>query len=512
MDSITKINRRLHLLPLGLLVLVAIALAPPAIHLARTALHDEPSLAPTSPGHAEDASRLNATPIFEIWHMPTSPQAAEQQLVKLLERARRDQLPVTIAGAKHSMGGHTIARDGIVIDMLPFRAMALSPDKSVLSVQAGALWADIIPFLDSHGRSVAIMQSDNSFSVGGSLSVNVHGWQAKRPPIAASVKSFRLVTADGQTLRCSRTENPQLFALALGGYGLFGIILDAELWTVPNEWYEVENYSIPVERYAEIFRHRVDHDSSVEMVYTRLRVTQKAFLDEAILTVYRKTNGPHAPLAKLEASHLDPLRRAIFRGSIESDYGKMLRWHLEKIFGEKIGHDLTTRNQLLNGHVALYSNRNESRTDIIQEYFLPPNQLAAFLLLARKIIPQHNVDLLNVTLRDVRQDNDTLLRYADQDVTAVVMLFNQARTQDGESSMSQLTRKLIDASLRLGGRYYLPYRPHATFEQFIQAYPQAREFAMLKQQYDSGDHFRNQFYLKYVSPLLADSRPPHPPS
>jgi len=63
-------------------------------------------------------------------------QAAEQQLIKLLARAQREQLSVSNAGAKHSMGGHTIAADGSVIDMLPFKAMRLSADGRVLTVQA----------------------------------------------------------------------------------------------------------------------------------------------------------------------------------------------------------------------------------------------------------------------------------------------------------------------------------------------------------------------------------------
>src|SRR5437660_314829 len=86
------------------------------------------------------------------------------------------------------------------------------------------LW-HIIPYLDRRRHSVAVMQSDNTFSVGGSLSVNCHGWQFGRPPIASTVESLRLMQADGSIVRCSRTENPELFSLVLGGYGLFGIIL-----------------------------------------------------------------------------------------------------------------------------------------------------------------------------------------------------------------------------------------------------------------------------------------------
>lgn len=301
--------------------------------------------------------------------------------------------------------------------------------------------------MDRHGRSVAIMQSDHSFSVGGSLSVNVHGWQAKRPPISSSVKSLRLLMADGRILRCNREENAQLFSLTLGGYGLFGIILDAELWTVPNEWYEVDRHPVSAERFPEVFRERVEGDKAVEMAYGRLRVTRKSFLEDAILTVYRQTSRVSEPLPPLNRSALDSLRRTIFRSSVGSDYGKRLRWNLETLFGEKIGGEFASRNQLLNGDVSLYINRTEGRTDVIHEYFVPLNQLSAFLAAAKQIISRHEADLLNVTLRDVRKDSETFLRYADQDLMAVVMLFSQSRTEAAEAAMQKMTRELIDASL-----------------------------------------------------------------
>ena len=53
------------------------------------------------------------------------------------------------------------------------------------------------------------------------------------------------------------------------------------------------------------------------------------------------------------------------------------------------------------------------------------------------------------------------------------MLFHHPRTPEGDAAMQSLTRELIDAALRCGGRYYLPYRLHATDEQFHAAYPQA---------------------------------------
>ena len=71
--------------------------------------------------------------------------------------------------------------------------------------------------------------------------------------------------------------------------------------------------------------------------------------------------------------------------------------------------------------------------------------------------------------------------------------------------MQALTRELIDAALDCGGRYYLPYRPHATLEQFKRAYPQAAEFFARKRYYDPEGIFENSFYLNYGQAFVADN-------
>ena len=109
---------------------------------------------------------------------------------------------------------------GIVLNMLPFHTMNLDEGAGILTVGAGARWSEVIPYLDARGRSVAIMQSNDSFSVGGSISVNCHGWQLDRPPIIDSVGSFRLLTAGQEIRRCSRSENVELLALRVRRYGL----------------------------------------------------------------------------------------------------------------------------------------------------------------------------------------------------------------------------------------------------------------------------------------------------
>jgi FAD/FMN-containing dehydrogenase len=165
--------------------------------------------------------------------------------------------------------------------------------------------------------------------------------------------------------------------------------------------------------------------------------------------------------------------------------------------GGQITRKYFSRNQLLNEEAEVYRERNADRTDILHEYFIPPDRVATFLGSAREIIPRHHGDLLNVTVRNLLEDRDTFLRYADRDLFAFVMLFNQARTPAAEGRMGAMTQELIEAAVACGGRYYLPYRLHATKAQLFKAYPQAGVFFEQKRQHDPGEVFQNQFYLKY---------------
>lgn len=448
-------------------------------------------------GYVDDASGLNQTRVAEIWKVPPDPREAEEQLQRLLARARVEKLGVSIAGARHSMGGHAICADGIVVDMLPFNRM--EADAIRLRVGAGARWSQVIPYLDARGLSVAIMQSNNDFSVGGSLSVNCHGWQCRQPPIVDSVESFRLMKADGAIVTCSRTENAELFSLALGGYGLFGIILDAELRVVPNERYRAEAEVLDSSKYAERFQNKVGPD--VGMAYGRLCIVPgDKFLKETILTVFRRSPCAAKDIPSLRNLHGMGLRREVFRAQIGSVAGKDFRWKAEKKLGETGSASFVSRNQLLNEPASVYQEQNADRTDILHEYFVPAAQVEAFLTKARQIIPKHDVDLLNVTVRDLRADKDSFLRYADQDLFALVMLFNQARTAAADETMRVFTSAMIDAVLDSGGRYYLPYRLHASQNQFRRAYPQAEQFFAKKRHYDPDGVFNNQFFDKYAGP------------
>lgn len=330
---------------LAAVIIVLLVFAGPILRLARTAYRDRNVIEKLPAGYADDISRMNKAKIAETWDIPADPEKAAEQLHDLLQRAQASGSHVSIAGARHSMGGQTIYPGGIAINMLPFKAMELDEGKNLLHVQAGAKWADVIPYLDKHGRSIEVMQSDNSFTVGGSLSVNCHGWQYGRPPIASTVASFRLMKADGSVVRCSRSENKELFSLVLGGYGLFGVILDADLRVVANERLRLEQYIVPLDRAMESFERKLREKPGVRMVYARMNITPQRMFDEVLVSMFYPESGPIPHLTEAGSRWLP---RVVFRGSADSADGKELRWSAETKIQPYLAGKVFSRNQLMN--------------------------------------------------------------------------------------------------------------------------------------------------------------------
>jgi FAD/FMN-containing dehydrogenase len=479
------------------LVAVLAVAGPPAVFLGNVWWHDSAiPLQPPSPG-TDDASHLNSNRPAEVITVASDPAEAEEQLTQMIKRASAEHLHLSISGAHHSMGGHTIYPGGVVLDMLPFNRMSLDENARILTVGAGARWSDIVPFLDRRGYSVLVMQSNNDFSVGGSISANCHGWQNNSPPIASTVESFRILTASGDIQNCSRTENQELFSLALGGYGLFGVILEVKLHVVPNEFYAAEAHRVKPRDYNRVYHELTDHRTDIGMAYGRVNVASHSFFEDGIVTVLRRRRTTLPTSNSLTHRTPSLLKRLVFRGGIGSDYGKNLRWWLETTIGET-GRKLLSRNQILQEPSNLYASRDPNLTDILQEYFIPVARMGEFVEKARPIFLKHHPDLLNVTVRNVEPDQDSFLRYAPKEVFGLVMLFSQRRDADADREMQALTRELIDVAHSCAGRYYLPYRLHATRAQFEQAYPQAGEFFERKKRYDPAGIFQNEFYLKFA--------------
>lgn len=455
---------------------------------------------PSDPLLLDDQSRLNATRVGRNLRLSSSAAGFEDEVRRTLQAAEAADQPVCVGGARHSMGGQSLPpAQGAAAELIP-SAVRIDPATRTYSVQAGARWRDVLLRLDPYGWSPAVTQSNHDFTIGGAISVNAHGWAVPMGPVGETVRSLRLMRADGTVVRCSPEENSDLFGLCLGGYGLFGVLLNAELAAVDNQWLDRTQDRLAAEAFAPRFAATV-RAPEVRMAYGRLSLSKRDFLKDAILIAHRPAAEQPSPLPPLDAAGgPDGLARRLFRGQTGSDGGKRLRWWAETrlVPGRSTP---ATRNSLMNVPVRSFAGSDPRRTDILHEYFVPPDALEGFLKDCRRIIPAFEQDLLNVTLRWLEADRRSVLSFAPEPRIALVMLFSQTMSAAAEADMRALTERLIDAALAAQGSFYLPYRLHARPEQLKRAYPRLEEFVGAKRSHDPALRFRNQMWDRYFADL-----------
>ena len=137
-------------------------------------------------------------------------------------------------------------------------------------------------------------------------------------------------------------------------------------------------------------------------------------------------------------------------------------------------------------------------TYLLQEYFVPVRNVLPFARALAEVLRRHEVNALNVSVRHSPADTKSLLAWAPSAVFSFVLYYKQRSTERARREAAVWTRELIDAALDHDGRYYLPYRLHATRSQFERAYPEIRRFVALKERVDPGRKFRNLLWDKYL--------------
>ena len=456
-------------------------------------------------GTINDVSCLDRTPVFGIVKI-----ASVDDIKNALQFARENKLKVSMAGVRHSMGGQAFYKNNLVLNMKGFNKIQLNEAEKTITVQSGATWHDIQNFL--HPRyAVKAMQSTDIFTVGGSISVNAHGMDHLAGSVGSSIRAMRVMLADGSIVNVSRDENPELFQLVVGGYGLFGVILDVDLEIVDNAIYQTERQVVNTTDFPEIFENEILPDPNLGLFYGHLSTAPSSLLDEMIFYKYTKVDIGEAEVPPLGEVSGVKLRRFVFNFSKRGAIPMNIKWYLEKHVepmlesctvvprtqamaeGEAC---FVSRNEPMHDSVPYILNNLKNETDILHEYFIPRDQFLPFVDGLRHIVREHDVNLLNASVRVIHPESN-FLNYAPAEMYSIVLYINQPATPEGNERMGTVTRELIDLTAKVNGRFFLPYQLHYTPEQLQRSYPMIDDFFAAKKSYDPEGLFTNTWYEKY---------------
>ena len=403
---------------------------------------------------------------------------------------------ISIGGGRFSMGGQTATENALQIDMRKFnQVVSFSRAEKEITVQAGMRWRALIRFIDPHGLSIKIMQTYANFTVGGSLSVNVHGRYVGQGPIILSVKKIKLILANGTIVQASPSQHQTLFYAAIGGYGGIGVIAEVTLSLTDNEKVERIDKLMPINAYARFFKDKIKLNTDV--VFHNADIYPNTYHQVRAVS-YVKTKKE----LTIE-DHIKPndgslaINRTAVKFVAGSSFGKWVRRSVFDPF-HYAGNVVEWRNYEATYDInELEPKSRDQSTFVLQEYFVPEAQFDSFYPKLIAILRAHQVNVMNISIRHAKKDPGAIMAWARSAVFAFVIYYEQGVTLSAKNKVKTWTRELIDAAISENGTYYLPYQILATPEQFKKAYPNWRLFFDVKKKYDPDYKFRNKLFDAY---------------
>lgn len=422
------------------------------------------------------------------------------KLQEIIRLANEQKKSISIIGAGKSQGKQflPVGQDNIAIDMAEFNRVSIKPEQKIATVGAGATWGDLQNLANNHSLAVKVMQASNIFSIGGSISTNIHGWH-KEGIIGNTIQSLKILDSNGKIKILTPAD--ELFSYVVGGFGQFGIILEAKIKLTDNVVLTEKSKLVSPSDYVEYFQKNVKEESNVQMHLYRLSLDPSKPLSEGVAVNYVSKENPVAiqtPSLQQEGFNGTRLQRILINLIRRFDPLRKLYWSLEKNRLLVNSCEMTT-NSIMHPPINAMFNHSVSETEWLQEYFIPGDRLEEYLAQLGNILKSNNVCLINATVRYVARDTVTKLGYANQgDRFAVVLCFNQSLSHDAVASSKKWIRQAIDCTLEHGGSYYLPYQAFATDEQFQRSYPAVNEIIAAKQKYDVKGIFQSGFGQQYL--------------
>lgn len=432
-----------------------------------------------------------------------------------LRAARREGRPLAIAGGRHAMGGQQFATDAVLLDTRGMkRILSLDAESGLVEAEAGIQWPDLIAGLlarqEGRDRQWGIAQKQTGadrLTLGGALAANVHGRGLAMKPIVGDVESFVLLDAAGETRRCSRTENAELFRLAVGGYGLFGIVTSVRLRLTPRRKLERVVEVRTTDELPAAFANRIAEGFCYGDFQFATDEKSEDFLRKGVFSCYRPVD-PATPILARQ------------RELSEGDWGTLLSLaHFDKAraFEQYARHYLATSGQIywsdthqLSTYLDDYHRALDEKlgtgqraTEMITEIYVPRKDLAGFLGEVRDDFRANRVELIYGTIRLIERDDESFLAWARQPYACVIFNLHIVHTPEAKARAAEAFRRLIDIAIGRQGSYYLTYHRHATRRQVETCYPQFAEFLRLKRKHDPEERFQSDWYRHFKAMFAA---------
>ena len=430
-------------------------------------------------------SRLNESSVDAV-----IPVDSLESIGAALDFARSTGRPVSIAGGRHAMGGQQFCSGGVVLDTRPLsRVLSLDEERGLVEVEAGIQWPALVDALADSSWTIRQKQTGaDDLCIGGAASANVHGRGLAYGPFIADIESLVVVGADGIVRTCSRCENPDLFRLVCGGYGLFGVVSSVVLRLDRRRKVERVVRLAHARQLEELFAQRVEDGFLYGDFQFEIDPESPGFLQHGICSCYR----PVPDDTPLGAEHkLSPEDWNTLLHLAHHDKTRAYEVYAEHYLRTSGQVYLSDRHQLA---TYLPGYHWDGSSEMISELYVPRPLLADFLVAAARELRALEADVVYGTVRLIERDDESFLAWAREPWACTVVNLHVEHTPAGIERAAVAFRRLIDLALEQGGSFYLTYHRWATREQLLSAHPRLPAFLDAKLDNDPGELFQSDWY------------------
>lgn len=149
---------------------------------------------------------------------------SSDDVVQAVNFARENNLLTSVRGGGHNIAGSAVCDDGIMIDLSPMKQVEIDPAARRATVEPGCTLGDFDEAAQAHGLATPL-GINSTTGVAGLTLGGGFGWLSRKHGMTIdNLLSAEVVTADGNTVRASESENEGLFWGLRGGGGNFGIV------------------------------------------------------------------------------------------------------------------------------------------------------------------------------------------------------------------------------------------------------------------------------------------------